>query len=75
MPEHLQDVHFADVNLHIVFNLVKRSDPNAAVVLHFIVSLSVALYNCQPTLLARTIWSVKSSSPHPTSLVVAPFGV
>ena len=46
MPEHLQDMHFAVVNLHI--NLSRRSDPKVAVVLHFTVSLSVALSNCQP---------------------------
>ena len=48
MPEHLQDVHFAVVHLHIVINLAIRSVPKAAVVLHFIVSFSVVLSNCQP---------------------------
>ena len=48
MPEHSQDMHFAVVHLHIVINMVRRSDPKAAVVLHFTVSLSVSLSNCQP---------------------------
>ena len=47
MLEHLQEMHFTVVHLHIVVNLAKRSDPKAAVMLHFTVSLSVALSNCQ----------------------------
>ena len=47
MPEHLQDMYLAVVNLHIVINLARKLDSKAAVVLHFTVSLSVALSYCQ----------------------------
>ena len=38
---------FAVVHLHIVINLARRSYSKAADVLHFTVSLTVALSNCQ----------------------------
>ena len=65
MPEHFQDtVHFAVVHLHIVINLARRSDPNAAVMLHFIASFWAELSNCQPHPVGKGDSVCKIEFPH-----------